>query len=82
MFQVHIVDISDKILFHGVAQSVMLPGVEGEFEVVDNHGPIAALLAPGAVTVLPDIKLKNYQTFVIEQGVMRFDGMELYAVVE
>ena len=80
MFNAHIVTISDKILYNGKAHSVMMPGVEGEFEVVDLHGPIAALLAPGVITIVTG-KKEPWQE-VIEQGVVRFDGKELFAVVE
>ena len=82
MFNAYIVNVTDKVLFDGEADSVMFPGVEGEFEVMDNHGPIAALLAPGVITVLADTKKKIYLTYMIEQGVMKFDGKELYVIVE
>ena len=80
MFNAHIVSVSHKVLYKGLASRVSLPGVEGEFEVADLHGPIAALLAEGAVLVTT--VGKENQRFVIGQGIMRFDGKELYAIVE
>jgi F-type H+-transporting ATPase subunit epsilon len=54
VFLTHIVSIADKVVYDGEAESVSLPGVNGEFEIVDLHGPIAALLSPGVIKVRSD----------------------------
>lgn len=91
MFNVHIVHISDEILHEGEAERVALPGVLGDFEIADLHAPIVSLLARGKIAVkLPrpvrDEKnpSETYEVkkVSIEQGLMRFDGKELFAVVE
>ena len=91
MFNVHIVHISDEVLHEGEAERVVLPGVLGDFEIVDLHAPIVSLLARGKISVkLPQpvqveegsSETYQFKKVSIEQGLMRFDGKELFAVVE
>lgn len=45
----------DKQLFSGEATLVQLPGIDGLFEVLENHAPIVAALKQGKIKVqLPD----------------------------
>ena len=81
MFKVNIVHISDRILHEGESDSVLLPGVVGEFEVGLQHAPIASLLTSGKIWVRTAEK-NSARVVTIRQGLMRFDGKELYAVVE
>ena len=78
MFKAYIVHISDKVLHEGNAERVMMPGVLGEFEVGEHHIPLVSLLAKGVVTVFGEKKT----AYKIQQGLMRFDGERLFAVVE
>ena len=39
----------EKTLFEGTADSVMLPGQMGRFEVLKNHAPIVCILTAGQV---------------------------------
>ena len=80
MFKTHLVHISDEILHEGVAQRVVMPGVLGDFEIAERHVPMVSLLAKGYVWVYGDDRPPA--SFMIEQGLMRFDGKELYVVVE
>ena len=86
MFKVHLVSISDKVLHDGRAESVVLPGVVGEFEIQDLHVPIVSLLKSGEIIIRSTIRQASselsFKSLVIQQGLMRFDGKELYAVVE
>ena len=41
----------EKILFEGGASLVKVPGVSGEFEILDNHAPIISALQSGTVEV-------------------------------
>ncbi len=36
-------------LFRGEVESVIVPGVEGEFQMLENHAPIVSLLQEGNV---------------------------------
>ena len=38
-------------LFSGEVKSVAVPGVDGAFQVLDNHAPIVSILNPGTVKI-------------------------------
>ncbi len=45
----------DKQLFSGEVNLVQLPGLDGLFEVLENHAPLVAALRKGQIKVgLPD----------------------------
>jgi F-type H+-transporting ATPase subunit epsilon len=39
----------EKKIFDGEVTIVTFPGVEGSFQVLDNHAPLISLLKPGTV---------------------------------
>jgi len=41
----------DKQLFSGEASLVQLPGLDGLFEVLENHAPIVAALKKGKIKI-------------------------------
>ena len=41
----------DKLLFKGDAESVLVPGSEGDFQVFKDHAPVMTSLRPGVVEV-------------------------------
>jgi F-type H+-transporting ATPase subunit epsilon len=41
----------DKQLFNGPAQAVLVPGGEGDFQVLRDHAAVMAALRPGVVSV-------------------------------
>ncbi len=44
-----------KVEFEGDVQSVLVPGMLGQFEILTNHAPIISALTEGTVTyTLPD----------------------------
>ncbi|MEW7289810.1 F0F1 ATP synthase subunit epsilon [Aquimarina sp. 2304DJ70-9] len=47
----------EAVLFSGEVTSVAVPGVDGEFQMLDNHAPIISLLAKGNVKVYGDMNL-------------------------
>lgn len=56
----------DETLFSGEIESVSVPGINGKFQVLENHAPIVSALSNGSV----EIKQSNgeVKTFRIEQG--------------
>ncbi len=41
----------EALLFSGEVTSVSLPGVDGSFQILNNHAPIVSLLTKGIVKV-------------------------------
>ncbi len=84
MIKFRLMHISDKMIHEGDVEWVGFPGVLGDFEVGQDHIPMVSLLARGRVTIkLPTKSAETeYKRVLIEQGIVRFDGKELYAMVE
>ncbi len=66
----------EDILFEGRSSSVMLPGVDGEFEILDFHKPIISRLKKGVILV------DNAKEFPIEGGLAKMHRQSLVAVVD
>ncbi|MES2619964.1 MAG: ATP synthase F1 subunit epsilon [Bacteroidota bacterium] len=50
----------EKKLYSGEATLVQLPGVEGSFEILNNHAPIISALTKGVVKVKDSSGTKNF----------------------
>lgn len=55
----------DQQIYQGPATSVKVPGVSGEFEVLENHAPIVSALGKGKVRIK---KSDGELNFSIEKG--------------
>lgn len=66
----------DTNLFEGEAESVKLPGIDGLFEVKENHAPMIAALKQGSVTI------DGGQTFEITGGFSEVLNNQLVVLVE
>jgi F-type H+-transporting ATPase subunit epsilon len=53
----------DKVLFNGPAQSVLVPGNEGDFLVLSDHAPVMTSMRPGVVSI-DDAQDKHRRVFV------------------
>lgn len=49
----------EAVLFSGEVTSVAVPGVNGEFQMLDNHAPIISLLGKGNVKIYGDMNLEE-----------------------
>ncbi|WP_222982042.1 F0F1 ATP synthase subunit epsilon [Flagellimonas meishanensis] len=47
----------EATLFSGEVTSVTVPGINGEFQMLENHAPIVSLLQEGKVKVKGDIAI-------------------------
>jgi F-type H+-transporting ATPase subunit epsilon len=52
----------EATLFSGDVTSVTVPGVNGEFQVLDNHAPIVSLLQEGNVKIGGDVSISEKYT--------------------
>jgi F-type H+-transporting ATPase subunit epsilon len=53
----------DKVLFSGEAQAVLVPGHEGDFQVLSDHAPVMTSVRPGVVGI-DDAQGKHSRVFV------------------
>jgi len=53
----------DKQMFSGEAESVLVPGSEGDFVVLKDHAPVMASLKPGVIAI-EDAAGKHRRIFV------------------
>ena len=53
----------EKTLFNGDVNSVSVPGVNGEFEMLNNHAAVVSTLKKGFVKIKGQIKIKNVSEF-------------------
>lgn len=58
----------DKKLYSGDVRSVVLPGTEGSFGVMNNHAPLISTLKIGRVKVTDNFQAVQY--FEIKGGVV------------
>ena len=58
----------EKIIFTGEVESVAVPGVNGEFEMLNNHAAIVSNLKKGAIKVFGNITLDDMQKQIFEKG--------------
>ncbi|MCF6171574.1 MAG: ATP synthase F1 subunit epsilon [Bacteroidales bacterium] len=49
----------DKEIFKGEAELIQLPGIDGSFEILNNHAPLISALQKGKIKV----KKSNQDTF-------------------
>jgi len=49
----------EATLFSGEVDSISVPGVNGEFEMLKDHAPIVSLLKEGHVKIVGEIKLEE-----------------------
>jgi F-type H+-transporting ATPase subunit epsilon len=47
----------EETLYSGEVESVSVPGMEGDFQMLDNHAPIVSLLTNGTVKMYGNITL-------------------------
>ncbi len=49
----------EAILFVGEADSVAVPGINGEFQMLNSHAPIVSLLQEGTIKIYGTIKIEE-----------------------
>jgi len=58
----------DVTIFSGEARLLQLPGIDGSFEILDNHAPLISILSSGKIKLMhPD---KTLAFFDIKGGVV------------
>lgn len=65
----------NKVFFNGQARSVIIPGADGFFEVMDFHCPLISLTAGGGIQV-------DNKRVVVKKGVVKVERNEVVVLVE
>ena len=77
--QLEIITPEHKV-FEGQVSSVQLPGVDGKFEILNNHAPIISTLTKGNVRVIDTNK--NTELFEINGGVIEMQNNKIIVLAE
>lgn len=51
----------DKTLFQGTAEVITLPGINGSFQILENHAPLIANLNKGTLSIKTGGTLQNFE---------------------
>lgn len=57
----------DRKVFSGEASAVTFPGIDGQFQVLNDHAPLVSTLAKGKMIVQSSA---GQQTFTVDGGVV------------
>jgi len=69
----------EKILFTGEVDSVIFPGSQGKFQILNNHAPIISSLSQGNINY--KINSKNNQV-EIKRGIVEVLKNKISALIE
>ena len=70
----------EREIFKGKESSVKVPGISGQFEILNNHAPIVAALGEGDVRILDDKGEKKI--FKIKKGFIEVLKNEISLLVQ
>ncbi|MGB5982824.1 MAG: F0F1 ATP synthase subunit epsilon [Nonlabens sp.] len=55
-------------VFKGEVESVSVPGINGQFQMLDNHAPVVSLLSKGAVKIFGAVELDETNASQFEKA--------------
>tara|TARA_B100001175_G_C19351700_1_gene562659 strand:- start:119 stop:361 length:243 start_codon:yes stop_codon:yes gene_type:complete len=70
----------DSKVYEGEITSIALPGIDGSFQILNNHAPIVSALGTGKMTVV-DFENKT-QEYVISGGVVEMNNNKVIVLAE
>jgi len=69
----------DATVFEGEADSVVLPGIQGGFEILNNHAPLISALREGTIKITNG---GNAQELAVKSGFVEVLNNHLTVCVE
>jgi F-type H+-transporting ATPase subunit epsilon len=69
-------------IYDGNVYGILLPGVSGYFELLDNHAAIVSALASGTMKVLIDKAGKEIESYKISGGFVEMSQNKTMVLVE
>lgn len=70
----------EKEVYNGAISSVKVPGINGQFEILNGHAPIVAALKEGEVRILDEDG--NKTTFNISKGFIEVINNEVSILIQ
>ena len=70
----------EKQVFSGEVTSVQFPGINGGFEILNNHAPIISTLGKGEIRVITTDK--NTEKFDINGGVIEMQKNKIIVLAD
>ena len=70
----------ERKIFNGSVYGVLLPGVAGYFELLDNHAPLVAALGKGQMKILKD--RTNVEVYNIDGGFVEMNNNKTIVLIE
>ena len=70
----------DSKVYEGEITSIALPGIDGSFQILNNHAPIVSALGTGKMTVI-DTESKT-QEYNISGGVVEMNNNKVIVLAE
>jgi len=67
-------------LFTGEITSVKLPGMDGEFEILNNHAPIISTLSKGVIRIIDNDN--NTEKFEVNGGVIEMQNNKIIVLAD
>ncbi len=69
----------DKTIFKGEVDLVQLPGIDGSFEILNNHAPLISALREGIIKIQ---KGKTEDFFEVKSGIIEVLGNKVLVLAE
>ncbi|MBR5784847.1 MAG: F0F1 ATP synthase subunit epsilon [Bacteroidales bacterium] len=70
----------DAIIYEGSAKLLQLPGIDGLFEILNNHAPIVSALAKGKIKMVDDENKTLF--FDINSGVVKSEQNDVLILIQ
>ena len=70
----------DRKVYEGEINSIALPGIDGSFQILNNHAPIVSALGTGKMTVV-DTESQT-QEYTISGGVVEMNNNKVIVLAE
>lgn len=70
----------DAKVYEGEVTSVALPGIDGSFQILNNHAPIVSALGTGKMTVVD--AANETQEYNISGGVVEMNNNKVIVLAE
>ena len=71
---------AESQLYSGEVTSVKLPGMDGEFEILNNHAPVISTLDKGIIRVIDNNN--KTENFEVNGGVIEMQNNKIIVLAE